>query len=138
MNDIKDRIEYDVVFCDDVREERYGKISMMGVYTDRMQVVGGNAVLKGLSAVVRVRFLEKSNHSFVVKMKAGTQSFDMDAMEVDNSSSSEPLRTNAFIFNVAPIRVDTDDKISIVLEHKGWDAITLGELNIDIVEKLAE
>ncbi len=133
------RISAIVLFADDIREEKDGRHSIMGIFGDNVLVPSFPGALSKLGMYVRIHIpadMEVPHLKLFITMPDGTRSIVNDvSKEIIDKSLTDAKRDKnriASIYSVlisSPFGISGAGRISIELDA-GSETIYLGSLNI--------
>lgn len=94
-----------IVFCDDVRDEIGGKLSLMGIYSDKIVLPAIPTALKSLNIVVFLEGLKKNFKTFRVLFELP------GAKPIDATASPPPEKNNKknanIVFGIATLKIES-------------------------------
>lgn len=130
-----DKIQYDVTFCDDIRQEIHGKVSLIGVYNNAMNVQKNTELIARFCAIARVRFPELTKRTIQMVMKYGSLEYPTDEVSIDETSSDSEICV--FMFLISPFKVEGPGDIKIIMKVDGTET-EIGGLSVNIVDAIPE
>ena len=106
----------DILFCEDVREEKSGRYSLMGVYpTKEIHVLQLPTIISQFNIVLRFIGIQADTADLQVKFTA-PDGQDSRPVQAQKLTSTTPDGESLFIICIAPIHLSLEGKHSILIK----------------------
>lgn len=124
-----------VVFCDDIRQELGNKLSLMGVYSDVVNVVQELDMLPKLCIFARLELQGGQSHKFALRAEYGENKYEFTDVDLDLREKNGNGVT-AFAFVMSPFPIAKGGPISVFFVPESKESEKIGEIMIVRVETI--
>lgn len=94
-----------IIFCDDVRDEVGNKLSLMGIYSDKLVVQSLPIQLRTFNIVASLEKLKKSVEKFrIIFTLPGAKPIDVSSPQ---APSTKGQKNANIVFGLAPLRIES-------------------------------
>jgi hypothetical protein len=122
------KLEFDLIFCDDVRQEVTNKQILIGVYASDMRV-SQVPILVPVALWIRIKNIVVGNHPFSIELKFERSKAVIANIDGEISLVNEGEPANIVVAGL-PVNVVESDRIIAKISLDGGALKTIGSLRV--------